>query len=98
MLLGIKHHHEKIDGSGYPDGLRGDDIPLGAKIIAVADFFEAITARRHYRGPMPLGNAFELLKNDSGKSFEKEIVDALLNFYSKRNTGQPEYRVAMYTS
>jgi HD-GYP domain-containing protein (c-di-GMP phosphodiesterase class II) len=79
-------------------GKIGVEIPLGAKIIAVADFFEAITARRHYRGPMPLGNAFEILKNEAGKSFEKEIVDALLNYYSKRHAGQPEYRVAMYTA
>lgn len=90
-------HHEKVDGSGYPDGLRGDEIPLGAKIIAVADFFEAITARRHYRGPMPIDDAFKLLKKEFGKSFEKEIVDALLNYHSKKHAGRAEYRLAMYT-
>jgi HD-GYP domain-containing protein (c-di-GMP phosphodiesterase class II) len=88
-------HHEKFDGSGYPDGLRGDEIPFGARILAVADFFEAITAKRHYRGPMPLHEAIMLLKNESGKSFDKEIVDAFFNYYSKTHAGEPAYRASM---
>ncbi|MBU6391755.1 MAG: HD domain-containing protein, partial [Planctomycetes bacterium] len=58
-------HHEKINGSGYPNGLKAEEIPLGAKIIAVADFFEAITSKRHYRDPMPLDIAFQLLKEET---------------------------------
>ena len=76
-------HHEKIDGSGYPNGLSGDEIPLGAKIIAVADFFEAITAKRHYRNPMPIEKATRLLQEESGLHFEKEIVDAFFRYYNK---------------
>jgi len=72
-------HHEKIDGTGYPKGLKGDDIPLGAKIIAVADFFEAITSQRHYRDPMPMGEAFRLLRDNSGNHFDKKIVEALID-------------------
>ncbi len=75
-------HHEKIDGSGYPHGLKGDEIPLGAKIIAVADFFEALTAKRHYRGPMPLHAALRLLKEGSGVHFDKKVVEAFLKYLS----------------
>jgi HD-GYP domain-containing protein (c-di-GMP phosphodiesterase class II) len=76
-------HHEKIDGSGYPDGLKGDEIPLGAQIIAVADFFEAITASRHYRGPMPVDKAFKMLRSEAGDHFRKRIVDAFIRYYFK---------------
>lgn len=76
-------HHEKIDGSGYPNGLTEDEIPLGAKIIAVADFFEAITAKRHYRNPMPIEKATRLLQEESGVHFDKEIVDAFFRYYNK---------------
>jgi HD-GYP domain-containing protein (c-di-GMP phosphodiesterase class II) len=76
-------HHEKMDGSGYPEGLVGEQIPLGARIIAVADFFEAITATRHYRGPMPLEVAFDLLQKRSGQHFDPVVVQAFLSFYEK---------------
>ena len=76
-------HHEKIDGSGYPKGLKGKDIPLGAKIIAVADYFEAITAKRHYRDPMALEQAFAMLRQGSGSHFEGRMVEALVSYYSK---------------
>ncbi len=76
-------HHEKIDGSGYPRGLKGDEIPLGAKIIAVADFFEAITAKRHYRNPMPFEKAARLLRNESGIHFDQNIVDAFFRYQEK---------------
>ncbi len=78
-------HHEKIDGSGYPDGLKGEEIPYGAQIIAVADFFEAITAKRHYRAPMNLDKAFALLYEEKGIHFEDEIVDAFARYYIKTN-------------
>jgi HD-GYP domain-containing protein (c-di-GMP phosphodiesterase class II) len=88
-------HHEKIDGSGYPNGLQGDQIPLGARIIAVADFFEAITAKRHYREPMPLKKAFALLNQKTGRSFDPKIVDAFYRYYARRHAGEPEYRATM---
>ena len=73
-------HHEKVDGSGYPDGLMGRDIPLGAKIIAVADYFEAITAKRHYRDPMPLEYALQLVHEASGTLFDTQVVDAFFTY------------------
>jgi HD superfamily phosphodiesterase len=76
-------HHEKMDGSGYPLGLKGEEIPLGARIIAVADFFEAITAKRHYREPLPLEVAFHLLAKERELHFEADIVDAFKRFHRK---------------
>jgi putative nucleotidyltransferase with HDIG domain len=79
----VESHHEKIDGSGYPMGIKGDAIPLGAKIIAVADFFEAITAKRHYREPMPLDTAFGLLMEGCDIHFDRKIVEAFIRHYKK---------------
>lgn len=85
-------HHEKMDGSGYPLGLKGDQIPLGARIIAVADFFEAVTAKRHYRDPLPVDVAFHLLYKDRSIHFDAQIVEAFKNYYQKahRIQFQPE--------
>jgi putative nucleotidyltransferase with HDIG domain len=80
-------HHEKLDGSGYPRGLKGDAIPFGARIIAVADYFEAITSQRHYRDPMPVAIALELLVSESGISFDPVIVHAFVHYYAKANLG-----------
>ena len=89
-------HHEKIDGSGYPRGLRGSEIPFGAKIIAVADFFEAITAKRHYRGPMPLSQAIRLLEERSGAHFEKKVVQAFTRYLEKNTQLLEELRAQKY--
>jgi len=85
-------HHEKIDGTGYPKGLKGKDIPLGAKVIAVADFYEAVTSQRHYRDPMLTEEAFRLLREGSGSHFEKKIVEALIT--CRRRAADAESRVA----
>lgn len=76
-------HHEKLDGSGYPAGLTGADIPLGAKIIGVADFFEAITSKRHYREPMPVAAAFQLLRTKAGSHYQTDIVEAFFRWYRR---------------
>jgi HD-GYP domain-containing protein (c-di-GMP phosphodiesterase class II) len=76
-------HHEKLDGSGYPKGLRGEEIPLGARIIAVADFFEAITAKRHYREPMQIDDAMKLLSKEADVRLDGKIIQAFKRFYSK---------------
>jgi len=85
-------HHEKLDGSGYPNGLKGDEIPLGAKIIAVADFFEAVTSRRHYRDSIPLKKAFEMLNKERGRRLDEKVVDAFTCYYAMTHAGKPEYR------
>ena len=77
-------HHENIDGTGYPWGLKGEDIPLGALIISVADFFEAITSKRHYRDPMPTEIAYKLLRQHSGTRFDSQIVEAFIRYHKKQ--------------
>ena len=76
-------HHERLDGSGYPEGLTAGEIPFMAKIIAVADVFEALTARRHYRGPMSVEEAFIILDQYAGKKFDENVVDALKRYCKK---------------
>jgi HD-GYP domain-containing protein (c-di-GMP phosphodiesterase class II) len=77
-------HHEKLDGSGYPLGLKGEEVPIGARILAVADFFEAITARRHYRDPMVMKDAFHLLEQEGRNAhFDEQVVQAFIRFYQK---------------
>lgn len=78
-------HHEHWDGAGYPAGLKGVDIPLGARILAVADFFEAITAKRHYREPMHTEKALRILHESSGSHFDPEIVTAFVAYMEYRD-------------
>jgi len=74
-------HHEKMDGSGYPKGLKGKEIPMGARIIAVADFFEALNSKRHYREPMPQEEIIEMLRDGCDKHFDPRVVDAFLSYW-----------------
>jgi len=70
------HHHEKWDGNGYPDGLKEDQIPLSARIVAVADVFDALVQERPYKKAWPLQDALNLIKNERGKHFDPRVVDA----------------------
>jgi diguanylate cyclase (GGDEF)-like protein len=72
----VLHHHERWDGDGYPNRLRGDEIPLGARIIFVADAYDAMTSERVYRDPFTPGEALEELERCSGSQFDPAIVDA----------------------
>lgn len=76
--LAVRHHHERIDGTGYPDGLRGEQIPLVAKIVAVADAFDAMTTTRSYSEPISLAEAISHLETKSGTQFDAEIVAAFV--------------------
>ena len=71
-------HHEKWDGSGYYRHLKGEEITLGGRILAVADVFDAITSKRHYRDKMPIINVIDILLKGSGSHFQKELVDTFL--------------------
>ncbi len=80
MLRNIAlHHHEAMDGSGYPDGLQGDQIPLEARIVTVADVFDALTSRRPYKEAWSNDRAFAKLRELSGSKLDADCVDALLN-------------------
>ncbi len=72
-------HHEKYDGTGYYRHLKGEDIPFGGRILAVADVFDAITSKRHYRDKMPIQKVISILIGDSGTHFDKNIVDKFLS-------------------
>jgi putative nucleotidyltransferase with HDIG domain len=75
----IRHHHEFFDGSGYPDGLKGDTIPLGARIIAVADAFGAMTTNRPYRNALSTAEAIKELREFSGIQFDPHIVEIFIS-------------------
>lgn len=74
IFLIVRHHHERYDGQGYPDGLKGEEIPLPARIINVADSFDAMTADRPYRKAMSEEEALEEMKKNSGSQFDPEVV------------------------
>lgn len=78
----VRHHHERMDGSGYPDGLRGDAIPLGARIISVADTFDAITSRRTYHGARRHKRALDVVSEDAGSRLDPDAAAAFLRYYS----------------
>jgi putative nucleotidyltransferase with HDIG domain len=80
----IKHHHEYYDGSGYPDGLEGTDIPLGSRIIAVADAFGAMTTDRPYRKALSIDKAMEELRRFSGKQFDPAIVGIFISILHEK--------------
>ncbi len=71
-------HHEKYDGTGYYRHLKGEEIPFGGRILAVADVFDAITSKRHYRDKMPIQKVISILIGDSGTHFDKNVVDKFL--------------------
>ena len=92
----VKHHHEKFDGTGYPSGLKGSEIPLIARIASVADTFDAMTSKRTYRDSLPISVVKEELKRCSGSQFDPEIasifLDILENDYYKIVEIQEKYK------
>ncbi len=83
MIPGIKFHHENVDGTGYPDGLKGDEIPLIAKVVSVADTFDAMTTNRPYQKAMEITYVFTRMRSFIGKKFEKHLVEALITAYEE---------------
>ncbi len=74
----ILHHHEHFDGSGYPDGLKGDAIPLGARLVAIVDTYDALTTNRCYRKAQESQSALEVISKNSGTQFDPVMVDAFM--------------------
>lgn len=94
-------HHEKWDGSGYPLGLKGDDIPLSARIVAVADVFDALTSRRPYKEPFPFDESFRMVVNLSGTHFDPSIIKVfqekkaeIFNLYDEFRQANPGFAVS----
>ena len=89
-LAGIMHHHERIDGRGYPMGLAGDEIPEFARVLAVADAFDSMTSTRSYRGARPVDEAIEELRKWSGTQFDPAFVDAFVAALKREGWQRPE--------
>src|SRR5690242_10095316 len=77
----VRAHHEKWDGSGYPAGLAGEQIPLGARILSAVDCLDALASDRQYRRALPLAEAMKVVTSESGKAFEPRIVELLSRHY-----------------
>jgi putative two-component system response regulator len=75
LLAAIRHHHERIDGRGYPDGLSGDAIPVAARVLAIVDAFDAMTSDRPYRPGMGVGEALAVLRRYAGQQWDAEMVE-----------------------
>jgi hypothetical protein len=89
-LAGIMHHHERIDGRGYPMGLAGDEIPEFARVLAVADAFDAMTSTRSYRGARPVPEAVGELRKWAGTQFDPAFVDAFVTAIERDGWRAPE--------
>ncbi len=82
----IRHHHEALDGSGYPEGLRGDKIPMGSRIVAVIDAYDAITSTRSYRQAMPAAKGMAILGEKRGTQFDARVVDVFCRLLAEGTT------------
>lgn len=81
IIPGVKYHHEQLDGTGYPEGLKGEKIPILAKIVAVADTYDAMTTDRPYRRALSKEMAIKELKRCTGTQFDREVVEAFIKAY-----------------
>jgi HD-GYP domain-containing protein (c-di-GMP phosphodiesterase class II) len=86
IVPGIRNHHERYDGQGYPDGLAGDKIPMVGRIIAVADAFDAMTTTRPYRTRLNLSEALAELEKYSGTQFDPAVVQAFIAAFNRRRS------------
>ena len=91
VVPGVQYHHEKWDGSGYPEGLAGDRIPLLGRILGVADFFDALTSVRAYRAAMPIEEAIRLVEKGAGTHFDPQIAAAVVRLHERRELLPPEW-------
>lgn len=89
-------HHERFDGTGYPYALKGIDIPLAARIVAIADVFDALTSVRPYKEAWSVDKAFEYIQNESGKHFDPELVSAMVGIRSRVEKILAEHATAIH--
>lgn len=89
----VLYHHERMDGKGYPKGLKGDGIPLVARIVAIADSFDAMTSKRIYRDQQNLEYAFQEILKNKGTQFDPEIADVFLSLFSEEDDFYDKKRI-----
>lgn len=78
IIMGLQSHHEQLDGKGYPQGLKGDEIPMIARIIMVADCFDAMTTARPYHEPAPVDHVIGVIRSFAGTKYDQRVVEALV--------------------
>jgi HD-GYP domain-containing protein (c-di-GMP phosphodiesterase class II) len=83
LIPGVRHHHERFDGRGYPDGVQGEEIPLEARIILVADTFDAMTADRPYRKGLSAERAYQEIREFAGRQFDPRLAQIFLESHPK---------------
>jgi cyclic di-GMP phosphodiesterase len=91
----VRHHHERFDGGGYPDGLRGEAIPLPARVFAVADSFDAMTSERPYRRAMSVDHALDELEGGAGTQFDPDVVDVFIDMLGEPSAEETEFAQAI---
>jgi HD-GYP domain-containing protein (c-di-GMP phosphodiesterase class II) len=91
----VLYHHERYDGKGYPKGLKGSEIPLVARIVAVADTFDAMTSRRVYRNDFSLEYTLNVIRQNKGTQFDPEIVDAFLSLFNEEKKLKAEHNMVI---
>ncbi|WP_165000476.1 HD domain-containing phosphohydrolase [Anaerophilus nitritogenes] len=91
----IKYHHERYDGKGYPDQIKGEDIPLGARILAVADVFDALTSNRAYRKAMSIDDAMKIIKDGKGTHFDPYLVEVFEEIVYTLQENEENYGIQM---
>ena len=87
-VIMIKHHHEKYGGGGYPSGLKGKDIPLGSRILAIADCYDALTSNRAYRDAYSPEQAVGIMEKEDGTKFDPVLLEIFMNCVSFRKKAE----------
>jgi HD-GYP domain-containing protein (c-di-GMP phosphodiesterase class II) len=86
VAVAVRHEHERWDGSGYPDGIAGEEIPLASRIVLACDAWHAMTSRRPYRPPLAHHEAIGELEHGAGTQFDPDVVDALIGLLTNDDT------------
>ena len=92
LALIVRHHHENWDGTGYPDGLEGEAIPVGARVLSIVDCYDALTSDRPYRRALSQGSAIAMIHERRGTMYEPAIVDAFLRIVQRLRPGSDRNR------
>jgi HD-GYP domain-containing protein (c-di-GMP phosphodiesterase class II) len=89
LLPGVKYHHERWDGTGYPEGLRGEEIPLIGRILSVADFLDALTSERAYRKGLSIDDVVQMIREQAGRAFDPRVVEAAVSLHGRGELALP---------
>ena len=92
----MRNHHERLDGSGYPDGFNGDQIPTAVRILSIADVFDALATARAYKPAFPTETCFKILREEANRSWwDGDLVEAFIDMMREKELDSPSKRAAM---